>query len=174
MKRFYLGLAAALTLAVTVTPIGTQALERFSYHMIQHITTLMLVGPFLVLATSQEFRDRLNRNQIFVFLTSPWISFIAYAAMMVGVHLPPIHMFIMDKPWSHYLIELPLYLTVPYLFYFNLIEPKLTNRRVSTGKTITRSGWWWQIWVGLHLSISVSPKWCSSNDNFLLRIYYAD
>jgi cytochrome c oxidase assembly factor CtaG len=55
--------------------------------------------------------------------------------MMIGVHLPPIHMYIMENPWSHYAIELPLYLAVPYLFYFNLIEPKLTNRRVSTGSS---------------------------------------
>ena len=134
-RRIYLFSAMFLAIAVIATPIGTQALERFTFHMIQHITTLMLVGPLLVLATSGELRDRLNRNRIFNALTEPGVSFILYAAMMIGVHLPPIHMYIMENPWSHYAIELPLYLVVPYLFYFNLIEPKLTNRRVSTGSS---------------------------------------
>jgi cytochrome c oxidase assembly factor CtaG len=122
-----------MTLIVLATPIGSRALESFTFHMIQHVTTLMLVGPFLVLATGQDFRDNLNRNFIFRLLTEPWTSFILYATMMVGVHLSPIHMYIMENPWSHYLVELPLYLIIPYLFYFNLLEPKLINRRISTG-----------------------------------------
>ena len=93
----------------------------------------MLVGPLLVLATSNELRDRLNRNAIFLKLTNPWVSFILYFLMMVGVHLSPIHLYIMENYWAHYAIELPLYLIVPYLFYFNLLDSQLLNRRVSTG-----------------------------------------
>ena len=136
MKRFYLGLAAALTLAVTVTPIGTQALERFSYHMIQHITLLMVVGSLLVLATTQKLRDKLNSNSIFRFFSSPWVSFALYAAMMIGVHLPPVHLFIMHHPWAHDFVEVPLYLIVPYLFYFNILESNLINRRLSTAMSV--------------------------------------
>jgi len=106
---------------------------RFTYHMIQHIACLMLVGPLLVLATPLELRNKLNQNLVFNKLTSPWISFILYFLMMVGVHLSPIHLYIMDNYWTHYLIELPLYLMVPYLFYFNLLDSQLLNRRVSTG-----------------------------------------
>ena len=132
-RRIYLLTAIIISLLVIVTPIGTEAQMRFTCHMIQHIACLMLVGPLLVLATSMELRNKLNQNLVFNKLTSPWISFILYFVMMVGVHLSPIHLYIMDNYWTHYLIELPLYLMVPYLFYFNLLDSQLLNRRVSTG-----------------------------------------
>lgn len=136
MKRFYLILAIILTLAVTVTPIGTQALERFTFHMIQHITLLMVVGSLLVLATTEKLRGILNSNSIFRFFTAPWISFALYAAMMIGVHLPEVHLYIMHHSWAHYWIEVPLYLIVPYLFYFNILDSNLTNRRLSTAMSV--------------------------------------
>lgn len=132
-RRAYLLTASLISLLVIVTPIGTEAQMRFTYHMIQHIACLMLVGPLLVLATPLELRNKINQNQVTNKLTKPWISFILYFLMMVGVHLSPIHLYIMDNYWAHYLIELPLYLTVPYLFYFNLLDSQLLNRRVSTG-----------------------------------------
>lgn len=136
MKRFYLILAIILTLAVTVTPIGTQALERFTFHMIQHITLLMVVGSLLVLATTETLRGILNSNSTFRFFTAPWISFALYAAMMIGVHLPEVHLYIMHHSWAHYWIEVPLYLIVPYLFYFNILDSNLTNRRLSTAMSV--------------------------------------
>ena len=136
MKRFYLLSALALILAVTITPIGTQALEKFSYHMIQHITLLMVVGSLLVLATSDHLRNKLNQNSAFRFFSSPWVSFALYAAMMVGVHLPPVHLFIMHHSWAHYLIEVPLYIIIPYFFYFNILESNLVNRRLSTAMSV--------------------------------------
>ena len=132
-RRAYFALATLFSISVTLTPIGTQAQMRFTYHMIQHIACLMLVGPLLVLSTGNELRKRLNQKSFFVQLTKPWISFFLYLFMMVGVHLSPIHLYIMDHYWAHYIIELPLYLTVPYLFYFNLLDSQLLNRRVSTG-----------------------------------------
>jgi putative copper resistance protein D len=136
MKRIYLGISVLLTLAVTITPIGTRALEKFTFHMIQHITLLMVVGSLLVLATPQNLRDQLNANSIFRFFSSPWVSFALYATMMVGVHLPPVHLFIMHHSWAHYWVEVPLYLIVPYLFYFNILESNLTNRRLSTAMSV--------------------------------------
>ena len=132
-RRAYLLTALLISLLVIVTPIGTEAQMRFTYHMIQHIACLMLVGPLLVLATPLELRNKLNQNRVFNKLTNPWISFILYFLMMVGVHLSPIHLYIMDNYWAHYLIELPMYLTIPYFFYFNLLDSQLLNRRVSTG-----------------------------------------
>ena len=136
LQKSYLGLGLLLTLAVTVTPIGFRALEVFTFHMIQHITLLMVVGSLLVLATTQNLRDRLNRNSLFRVLTNPWLSYILYAAMMIGVHLPPVHLFIMHNSWAHYYVEVPLYIIVPYLFYFNILESKLTNRRLSTAMSV--------------------------------------
>jgi len=136
LRRSYFAIGVVLTLAVTVTPIGTKALERFTFHMIQHITLLMVVGSLFVLATPQSLRDKLNRNSIFRFFTSPWVSYVLYAAMMIGVHLPAVHLFIMHHSWAHYFLEVPLYLLIPYLFYFNILESNLTGRRLSTAMSV--------------------------------------
>lgn len=104
--------------------------------MIQHITLLMVVGSLLVLATTQNLRARLNRNSLFRTLTNPWLSYFLYAAMMIGVHLPPVHLFIMHNSWVHFYVEVPLYIIVPYLFYFNILESNLTNRRLSTAMSV--------------------------------------
>ncbi len=115
------------------TPIGFKALSIFTFHMIQHICMLMLVGPLLVLATTENFRKTLNSYRWFRILTGLKLSFALYCALMVGIHLSPIHLKVMHNPWIHYFIELPLYLIIPYIFYFNLIDSNLIDRRVSTG-----------------------------------------
>jgi cytochrome c oxidase assembly factor CtaG len=42
----------------------------------------------------------------------------------------------MHNSWAHYWVEVPLYLIVPYLFYFNILESNLTNRRLSTAMSV--------------------------------------
>lgn len=83
----------------------------------------------------RRIKSALEPKSFFSILYRTWGQFHSVCRHDDWVHLPPIHMYIMDNPWSHYFIELPLYLIVPYLFYFNLIEPKLTGRRVSTGSS---------------------------------------
>lgn len=128
--------AVLTTLAVVVTPIGARALDFFSLHMYQHITLLMLAGPLFVLATPQELREKLQQNKIFYALTNPWLAFLLYATMMIGVHLSGPHLFIMENQWAHHYLEVPAYLIIPYLFYFNLIDPNLTNRRISPALSV--------------------------------------
>lgn len=123
---FYAGILSAL--AVIITPIGARAMDYFSLHMIQHITLMMLTGPLLVLGTPDSFHPT---QTLFKAFTHPVLSWLTYAALMVGVHLPVPHRFIMDNPWAHTFIEVPLYLLLPYFFYFNLLDRNLTNRRIS-------------------------------------------
>ena len=123
---FYAGILSAL--AVIVTPIGARAMDYFSLHMVQHITLMMITGPLLVLGTPNSFHPT---QAIFKVMTHPTLSWLTYAALMIGVHLPVPHKFIMDNPWAHTFIEVPLYLLLPYLFYFNLLDRNLINRRVS-------------------------------------------
>lgn len=123
---FYTGIFSAL--AVIITPIGGRAMDYFSLHMIQHITLMMLTGPLLVLGTPNSFHPI---NRFFTMVTHPTLSWLTYAALMIGVHLPVPHKFIMDNPWAHTFIEVPLYLLLPYFFYFNLLDRNLVNRRIS-------------------------------------------
>jgi cytochrome c oxidase assembly factor CtaG len=126
-KAYFLaGLASIL--AVVVTPIGARAMDYFSLHMIQHITLMMITGPLLVLGTPKSFDPK---NKFFTYATHPVISWIAYAALMIGVHLPAPHNFIMEHPWTHTYIEVPLYIVIPYFFYFKLLDRKLEDRRIS-------------------------------------------
>jgi len=128
---FFAGIFSALL--VILTPIGARAMDYFSLHMIQHITLMMITGPLLVLGTPNSFQPS---NSIFKAATNPFFSWFAYALLMIGVHLPGPHNFIMENQWAHTYIEVPLYLALPYLFYFNLLDRNLVNRRVSTAMSV--------------------------------------
>lgn len=127
-QRIFLLVGLASIPAVVLTPIGTRSSEIFTFHMIQHITLMMITGPLLVLATPSTFNPT---NKVFQLLTHAHLSWFTYAALMIGVHLPAPHNFLMMNPWAHSLIEIPLYVALPYLFYFNLLDRNLVNRRVS-------------------------------------------
>ena len=128
---FYAGIFSAL--AVIVTPVGARAMDYFTLHMIQHITLMMITGPLLVLGTPSTFYPA---NKAFVAATNPFFSWFAYAALMIGVHLPVPHKFIMDNPWAHTYLEVGLYLVLPYLFYFNLLDRNLVGRRVTPALSV--------------------------------------
>jgi putative copper resistance protein D len=123
----------ATILAVVVTPIGARAMDYFSLHMIQHITLMMISGPLLVIGTPDFFSPS---NRLFKVFTDPVLSWVLYAALMIGVHLPGPHNFIMENPWAHTYLELPLYIALPYFFYFNLLDRKNRNRRVSQALSV--------------------------------------
>jgi putative copper resistance protein D len=103
-------------------------MDYFSLHMLQHITLMMITGPLLVLGTPKTFHPT---NKFFNTATNPFVSWFAYAALMIGVHLPIPHKFIMDNSWAHTYLEVGLYLLLPYFFYFNLLDRNLEGRRVS-------------------------------------------
>ncbi|CAN2225560.1 COG3336 Predicted membrane protein [Candidatus Nanopelagicaceae bacterium] len=119
--------------AVVVTPIGARAMDYFSLHMIQHITLMMISGPLLVIGTPSTFSPI---NRLFKLFTNPVISWVLYAALMIGVHLPGPHKFIMENPWAHTYLELPLYIALPYFFYFNLLDRKFKERRLSQALSV--------------------------------------
>ena len=119
--------------AVVVTPIGARAMDYFSLHMIQHITLMMISGPLLVIGTPNTFSPN---NRLFKLFTDPILSWVLYAALMIGVHLPTPHKFIMENPWAHTYLELPLYIALPYLFYFNLLDRKYEKRGLSQALSV--------------------------------------
>jgi cytochrome c oxidase assembly factor CtaG len=128
---FFSGLMSII--AVVNTPIGARAMDYFSLHMVQHITMMMITGPLLVLGTPASFKPS---GAIFRVMTQPAVSWLSYAALMIGVHLPAPHNFIMENPWAHTYLEVPLYLALPYFFYFNLLDRNLVNRRISPALSV--------------------------------------
>jgi putative copper resistance protein D len=123
----------ATIFAVVITPIGARAMDYFSLHMIQHITLMMISGPLLVIGTPNTFSPK---NRVFTLFTQPVLSWFLYAALMIGVHLPTPHKFIMDNPWAHTYVEIPLYIALPYFFYFNLLDRRYNERRVSQALSV--------------------------------------
>lgn len=131
-RRFFL--AGLITIALVIcSPVGVRSVDLFWCHMVQHITLMMISGPLLVLGTPQSFRPK---SQVFKVLTHPILSWVTYAALMIGVHLPGPHEFIMSHPWSHIFLEIPLYIAVPYLFYFNLLDRNLDGRRITPAMSV--------------------------------------
>jgi len=131
-RRYFLAGLATIAFAVC-TPFGTHSAILFWCHMVQHVSLMMIAGPLLVLGTPSTFHPK---NRIFETLTNPVFSWIVYATVMVGVHLPGPHVFIMERPWVHNWVEVPLYFTVAYLFYFNLLDRNLSGRRVSPAMSV--------------------------------------
>jgi cytochrome c oxidase assembly factor CtaG len=129
---YFLG-AALSAIAVISPPLGTHVQTSFTAHMIQHITLMMITGPLFVLATPSTWHPT---NKLFALFTHPILSWVLYATLMIGVHLPGPHDYIMMNSWAHDFIEVPLYLLIPYLFYFNLLDRNLTNRRISPALSV--------------------------------------
>lgn len=125
-KYFYFGIASIL--AVVLSPIGTHATNLFWCHMLQHMVLMMISGPLLVLGLQGVV---VLKNVIFLRLTNPVFIWISYASTMVGVHFTGLHNFLMNGIWMHRLVEVPLYIIVAYLFYYNLLDKKDKNRRIS-------------------------------------------
>lgn len=131
-RRFFLSGLATIAFAVC-TPFGAYSSTLFWCHMVQHVTLMMISGPLLVLGTPTNFHPK---NNVFRTLTTPVISWVLYAGVMIGVHLPGPHQFIMNNSWIHSYVEVPLYVAVAYLFYFNLLDRNLTGRVISPAMSV--------------------------------------
>lgn len=127
-------LSGALSImAVVNSPVGARAGDYFTLHMIQHVTLMMITGPLLVLGTPARFNPTAT---FFRVATHPILSWFTYAALMIGVHLPPIHNFIMYHSWAHDYVEVPLYIAIPYFFYFNLLHRNQITSRISPAMAV--------------------------------------
>ncbi|MCX6429764.1 MAG: cytochrome c oxidase assembly protein [Actinobacteria bacterium] len=131
-KKFFIS-GVGTILLVAITPIGVRAGDLYWCHMVLHVTVMMITGPLLVLGTPQSFRPK---NWLFITFTHPLLSWILYAAVMVGVHLPGPHEFMMNHPWIHSYLEIPGYIVVSYLFYFNLLDRNLVGRRIGPALSV--------------------------------------
>lgn len=125
---FYFGIASAL--AVIITPIGALAQRYFWCHMVQHMVLMMLSGPLLVVGSVEIFRISAKSRflPIWRILTHPWISWFSYAGLMIGIHFTGLHALTMNSTFIHELVEVPAYLIVAYLFYYNILDRKNEHR----------------------------------------------
>lgn len=125
-SSFYLGLLSII--AVVQTPVGKLAMTYFWCHMIQHMVLMMVTGPLLVLGSIRLFRPS---GRIWRAISEPWLSWFLYAGLIIGVHFTALHSIIMETPLIHEIIEIPAYILVAYIFYYNILDRNNSNRRIS-------------------------------------------
>ena len=124
----------ALALLVTIGPVGAQAMDRFSVHMVQHLALMMLATPLLVIGAPVLLILRRVRPEVrrlvwvpflrstgFRVITNPILTWLVFAATLVGVHFTPAMSWLMDAGYPGHLIEIALYVTVAFLYYYPLL-----------------------------------------------------
>ena len=130
---FWLGLFSAF--AVIITPIGALAQTYFWCHMIQHMVLMMLTGPLLVVGSVNLFKPN-PINPIWRFCTNPWVSWLLYAGLMIGVHFTGLHSLTMGSSLIHEVVEIPAYIIVAYLFYYNILDRDNPRRVLSPATAV--------------------------------------
>ena len=128
---FYLGVALAFVLLVG--PIATAAINKFQFHMVQHIGLMMLIGPLLVIGSPikiaydsrfpmiKKVIRRLGSNLIVRQLFRAQVGFVIFLAILVLTHFSPLADAGMVNPNIHQL-ELILFLIGGFIYYYPVIE----------------------------------------------------
>ena len=138
---WFFGVGAGLTLLVTVGPVASAAMERFSVHMVQHITLMMVSTPLMILgapvllamrSSSSQGRKRIRgvlANPVFRFFTNPVVAWIVFASVLVGIHFTRAMDMLMSTGWPGAFLEQLLYIGAAAAFYYTMLPGNpATNR----------------------------------------------
>ena len=135
-------LAAVALLAVAyLGPFTTWAHLMFWPHMAQHLIVMMVAAPLIVLSspvrllflnlgdTGRRRMARIMRGQVVSVLTNPYLTWILFATVLLGVHVTPVMQWVITDHDAMDFVERPVYLVVSLLFYYPLIGNDLIARR---------------------------------------------
>jgi putative membrane protein len=141
----------AVALAL-LSPIGTFGSLLMSMHMIQHLLLVMVAAPLILLGAPllpllwgfrRDTRRRLGRllhrghpaHRFFAFLTRPAIALPVFVVVILVWHYPPLYDAAQGRTLTHD-FEHFSFLAAALLFYWPLIHPTGTPRRMSYGAGI--------------------------------------
>ena len=172
---FLIGLA--LVWLVVLGPVGAFDDTFFWAHMVQHVVLMMLAAPLLLLgspvllalrvASRQTRHDLLVpvlRSRVVVTLTHPVVSWVLFAAVLVGTHFSPFFEYALRHPLVHDFVEHPLYLGVALLFYYPLLPGNPSPQRLAPA------------WRSLSLFLMMIPETMTGffiyASNYLLYPFY--
>jgi putative membrane protein len=123
-----------VVLVSTLGPFGTLDDTFFWAHMTQHILLMMLAAPLLLLgepvllvlrASSRSFRRRVVlpvlHSRVVRFLTHPVVSWVIFAAVLVGTHFTGFFEYALEHEGIHSYVEHPLYLGAGLLYFYPLL-----------------------------------------------------
>ena len=135
-------LAAMALLAVAfLGPFTTWAHLMFWPHMAQHLIVMMVAAPLIVLSSpvrllflnlgdsGRRRMVRVMRGQAVTALTNPYLTWILFATVLLGVHVTPVMQWVITDHDAMDFVERPVYLVVSLLFYYPLIGTDLIARR---------------------------------------------
>jgi putative copper resistance protein D len=136
----------AMVWIVILGPVGAYDDTFFWAHMIQHLVLMMLAAPLLLLGgpvllvlrvSSRDFRRKyvvpVLRSRVLAVLSHPVVSWVLFAAVLVGTHFSPFFDYSLRHPLVHEYVEHPLYLGVALLFYYPLLAGNPAPGRLSPG-----------------------------------------
>ena len=97
-------------------------------HMAQHMLLMAIAPPFLLLGLSRSMAAVLLRVPPLRPLTEPVPAQAAYAAVMIGWHLPPLYSLALRDPVVHVLEHLA-FLAAGTLFWWPVIRATRVHSR---------------------------------------------
>lgn len=116
-------------------PIGALDGTFFWAHMVQHLLVMMVAAPLFVLSSpvlllmrvaSPSFRKSIItpvlRSNVVKWLTNPVVTWVFFAAVLLGTHFTPFYNFALENDWAHLYIEHPLYLTAALMYFYPILE----------------------------------------------------
>lgn len=113
------------------TPLDTLADHYLmSAHMAQHMLLMAVAPPFLLLGLSRSMAAALLRVPLVRPLTEPVPAQAAYAAAMIGWHLPPLYSLALRDPVIH-VVEHLAFLAAGTLFWWPVIRATRVHLRWS-------------------------------------------
>jgi len=101
----------------------------------------MVAAPLIVLSspvrllflnlgdTGRRRMARIMRGQVVSVLTNPYLTWILFATVLLGVHVTPVMQWVITDHDAMDFVERPVYLVVSLLFYYPLIGNDLIARR---------------------------------------------
>ena len=128
---FYVGMGLAFILLVG--PIAHTAINKFQFHMVQHIGLMMLISPLIVLgspikvaydskyAQVEKLIRGLGRNLVIKQLFRAEVGFVIFLAVLILTHFSPLANAGMVNPNIHE-FELILFLIGGFIYYYPVLE----------------------------------------------------
>mgnify|MGYP003334400991 CR=1 FL=1 len=128
---FYSGLFLALI--VLVGPIAHIAVNKFQFHMIQHISLMMLISPLIVLGSPlkvavdskysfiRKIVHNLGSNFFIKHLFRAEVGFVLFLAILILTHFSPLANAGMLNPNVHQ-FELILFIVGGIIYYYPVLE----------------------------------------------------
>ncbi len=139
MAAFCSGVAIAV---VVVSPVvDTWVDASFAAHMVQHLALMLIVPPLLLLGAPLlllvSLPDppvgraiaRFARHPAALFVVSPVVAWLAFVAVLWGVHFSPLYEMALRSPGVH-IAEHALLLSVSLVFWMSVVQVGYTPHQV--------------------------------------------